>query len=88
VANVRCLYREFYLSCTSELTPDGRYRAHVAITMLRADRTRSQRFIDSPEGFSSEGEAQEQGLAMARAWVDANELAERGRQSPTSFVPL
>jgi hypothetical protein len=87
VTNARCLYREFYLSCTSELTPDGKYRAHVAITMLCADRTRSQRFIDSV-GFASDAEAHEQGMALAKAWVDANELAERGRQSPTSFVPL
>jgi len=87
LANTRSLYREFYLSCTSELASDGRYRAHVAITMLRADRTRSQRFIDSM-GFSSEAEAQEQGMAMARAWVDANAVAERGRHSPSTFVPL
>jgi hypothetical protein len=87
VTNTRCIYREFYLSCTSELAPDGKYRAHVAITMLRADRTRSQRFVDSA-GFSSEAQAHEQGMAMARAWVDANELAERGRQSPSTFVPL
>ena len=87
MANTRCLYREFYLSCASELASDGKYRAHVAITMLRADRTRSQRFIDSM-GFASEAEAHEQGMAMARAWVDANEVAERGRQSPSTFVPL
>ncbi len=87
MANTRCLYREFYLSCASELASDGKYRAHVAITMLRADRTRSQRFIDSM-GFSSEAEAHAQGLAMARAWVDANEVVERGRQSPSTFVPL
>ena len=87
MANTRCLYRDFYLSCTSALVSDGKYRAHVAITMLRADRTRSQRFIDSM-GFSSEADAHEQGMAMARAWVDANEVAERGRQSPSTFVAL
>ena len=87
MANTRCLYRDFYLSCTSEVASDGKYRAHVAITMLCANRTRSQRFIDSM-GFSSEAEAHEQGMALARAWVDANEVAERGRQSPSSFVAL
>ena len=87
MANTRCLYREFYLSCTSELASDGKYRAHVVVAMLRTGRTRSQRFIDSM-GFSSEAEAHEQGMAMARAWVDANEVAERGRQSPSTFVPL
>ena len=87
MANTRCLYGEFYLSCTSELASDGKYRAHVAITMLRADRTRSQRFIDSMD-FSSEADAHEQGMAMARAWIDANEVTERGRQSPSTFVPL
>lgn len=86
MANTRCLYREFYLSCTSELGSDGKYRAHVAITMLRADRTRSQRFIDSM-GYCSEAEAHEQGMAMARAWVDANAVAARG-QSPSTFVSL
>ena len=87
MANTRCLYREFHLSCTSELASDGKYRAHVAITMLRADRTRSQRFVDSL-ACSNEAEAHEQGMAMARACVDANEVAERRRQSPRTFVPL
>jgi len=87
MVNTRCLYRDFYLSCTTELASDGKYRAHVAVMMLCASRTRSQRFIDSM-GFASEAEAQEQGMAIARAWVDANEVAERGRQSPSSFVAL
>lgn len=63
-------YRDFYLSAMSTQTDDGRYQARVAIVMLDASRTRSQRFLDL-ETYGTAPEADARGLAAGREWIDA-----------------
>ena len=68
--NSQTFYRDFYLSAMSTPTDDGRYQARVAIVMLDASRTRSQRFLDL-ETYVTAPEADARGLAAGREWVDA-----------------
>jgi hypothetical protein len=70
-----CTYRDYWLSAMSTPADDGGYQARVAITMLGADRTRSQRFLDFI-AYDSEEEADAQAIEAAKLWVDTQSRRE------------
>jgi hypothetical protein len=65
----RFLHKDFVLSCAPTPIEGGRFQAHVAITYLGGERTRSQRFIDLAE-FDTEAEAVEHARQAGIEWVD------------------
>ena len=82
----RQIYKGYTFTDVSTTTDGGHYRARVAIMALDGTRTRSQRFIDL-EIFRTSEEAQERVMAVARAWIDANDGADR-LALPTNFSAL
>ena len=82
----RQTYKGYTFTDVSTATEGGHYRARVAIMALDGTRTRSQRFIDL-EIFRTSEEAQERVMAVARAWIDANDGADR-LALPTNFSAL
>jgi len=82
----REIYKGYTFTDVSTPTDGGHYRARVAIMALDGTRTRSQRFIDL-EIFRTSEEAQERVMAVARAWIDANDGADR-LALPTNFSAL
>jgi len=84
--SARGIYKGYTFADVSTPMENGRYRARVAIMALDGTRTRSQRFIDL-EVFSTQEEAGDRVVAIARAWIDAN--AENDQLAlPTNFAPL
>ena len=84
--SARGIYRGYTFADVSTPVENGRYRARVAIMALDGSRTRSQRFIDL-EVFPTLEEAGERVVAVARAWIDANEGHDQ-LALPTNFSPL
>ena len=84
--SARQIYKGYSFADISTPTESGQFRARVAIMALDGTRTRSQRFIDL-EIFRTSEEAQERVMAVARAWIDANDGADR-LALPTNFSAL
>jgi hypothetical protein len=84
--SARGIYRGYTFADVSTPVENGRYRARVAIMALDGSRTRSQRFIDL-EVFPTLEEAGARVVAVARAWIDANEGHDQ-LALPTNFAPM
>ena len=84
--SARGIYRGYTFADVSTAMENGRYRARVAIMALDGSQTRSQRFLDL-EVFQTLEEAGERVVAVARAWIDANEGHDQ-LALPTNFAPL
>ena len=84
--NARGIYKGYTFADVSTPMENGRYRARVAILALDGTQTRSQRFIDL-EVFPTLEEAGARVVAVARAWIDANEGHDQ-LALPTNFAPL
>ena len=84
--SARGIYKGYTFADVSTAMENGRYRARVAIMALDGSRTRSQRFLDL-EVFHTRGEAGDRVVAVARAWIDANDCHDQ-LALPTNFAPL
>ena len=70
-SSARSFYRNHLLSCQPMRHDDGRFQAHVVVTSLGGDKTRSQRFIDL-ELFGSEAQAVERARQAGMDWLDVH----------------
>jgi hypothetical protein len=84
--NEKLLHAGYYLSSMSNPADGGGFQSRVAVMVLSAEKTRSQRFLDF-ECYPTQAQANRRAIEGGKEWVDAQVSREMFRE-PTNLAAL